>query len=69
MTDDAKLENEGMQLSPGDEVGNCSDCGVVVGDDLSDSFPNGPECPECGEVLQKVVILEEEMEVTPDVVA
>ena len=46
-----------VELTPGDSVGECMSCGIVVSDEISSAFPNPSDCPKCGTELtaEKVV--------------
>jgi len=53
-----------IEFSEGDEVGNCPDCGAVVGENVLMEFPSVAYCGLCGRELQKVTIAQHDGRIT-----
>lgn len=58
-----------VELTPGDGVAYCVNCGVVVSDKVAQEFPNNTDCPECGTEFSLEKVVEERRTVDADVVA
>jgi|UPI000320B7FE hypothetical protein len=53
-----------IEVSSGDRVGRCSECGPVVRDNVNMQFPNPPECGLCGRELEKATVASHDTRIT-----